>query len=181
MKAMNKFQELSRSQFLKKLGLALPILPVASIIAQTDEPTPKTESKPELGTLRAIMELARADIRTQKSFILAQNLPLTDSEAEAFWPLQREYDFEFTKLLDRRYAAIIQFAKQYGSMTDPQAITLAKASFDIESERTGLKKEYFEKFCKVVPALKAARFFQIENQLNLVLDLQVAASLPLLK
>jgi hypothetical protein len=33
----------------------------------------------------------------------------------------------------------------------------------------------------MVPALKAARFFQIENQLNMVLDLQVAASLPLLQ
>jgi hypothetical protein len=32
-----------------------------------------------------------------------------------------------------------------------------------------------------MPATKAARFFQIENQLNMVLDLQVAASLPLIK
>jgi hypothetical protein len=181
MKAEIKIQVLSRSQFLRKLGLALPMLPVASLIAQSEETAPKTERKPDLGNLRALVELARADIRTQKSFIVAQNLPLTDTEAEAFWPLQREYDFEFTKLLDRRYAAIIQFAEQYGSMTDAQATTLAKTSFDIESERTALKKEYFDKFSKVVPALKAARFFQIENQLNLVLDLQVAASLPLLK
>lgn len=180
MKASSKTQLLSRSQFLKKLGFALPFLPVASLIAQTEQPAPKTERKPDLGNLRAIVELARADIRTQKSVIIAQNLPLSDNEAEAFWPLQREYDFEYTKLLDRRYAALIQFADQYGSMTNAQATTLAKTSFDIESGRTELKRKYFEKFSKVVPALKAARFFQIENQLNLVLDLQVAASLPLL-
>ena len=33
----------------------------------------------------------------------------------------------------------------------------------------------------LVPAVKATRFFQIENQINLALDLQVAASLPLIK
>jgi hypothetical protein len=32
-----------------------------------------------------------------------------------------------------------------------------------------------------VPGVKAARFFQIENLINMALDLQVAASLPLLK
>jgi hypothetical protein len=33
----------------------------------------------------------------------------------------------------------------------------------------------------VIPATKAARFFQLENQINLALDLRVAASLPLIK
>jgi hypothetical protein len=32
-----------------------------------------------------------------------------------------------------------------------------------------------------MPATKAARFFQLENQLNMALDLQVAAALPLIK
>jgi hypothetical protein len=32
---------------------------------------------------------------------------------------------------------------------------------------------------KVIPAVKAAWFFQIENQINMAIDLQVAAALPL--
>jgi hypothetical protein len=84
-------------------------------------------------------------------------------------------------LLDERYEAILQFAKDYGTMTDEQATGLAKKSFDLEAKRTGLKRTYFKKFAGVIPAVKTARFFQIENQLNMVVDLQVAASLPLIQ
>jgi hypothetical protein len=98
-----------------------------------------------------------------------------------FWPLQREYDEEFTKLLDERLEGIMQFANNYENMTNEQATALAKKSFDLEEKRTDLKRKYFKKFCKVVPPVKAARFFQIDNQLNMAIDLRVAASLPLIK
>ena len=54
-------------------------------------------------------------------------------------------------------------------------------AFDIEDQRTALKRKYFDKFQEAIPAAKAARFFQIENQLNMVLDLRLAAALPLIK
>ena len=181
MKNNDQTPRLSRNEFLQKLAFTLPLVPGAALLAQTNEPPTKTEQKPDLGTLRAYVELARSDIRTQKAWVIAQNLPLTDTESENFWPLHREYDLEFTKLLDERYAGIIQMAQQYGNMSDAEATALAEKSFDLETKRTALKRKYFAQFSKVMPALKAARFFQIENQLNMVLDLQVAASLPLLK
>ena len=177
----NRTNGLSRSDFLHKLALALPLLPGVTLLAQTSQSPAKTEPKPDLGKMRAFVELARSDVRTQKSVILAQNLPLTESEAEKFWPLQREYDLEFTKLLDERYEAILRFADQYGTMTNEQATKLAETTFEIESKRTALKRKYFKKFSKAVPALKAAQFFQIENIVNMLLDLQIAASLPQLK
>jgi hypothetical protein len=66
-------------------------------------------------------------------------------------------------------------------MTDAEAAELATKAFALESKRTDLKRKYFKKFRNVVPARKAARFFQIEHQLNMALDLQLAASLPLIK
>jgi hypothetical protein len=182
MKSKTKTQMgLSRSEFLQKFALVLPLLPAATLLAQTADPAASPEGKADEGKLRALVELARSDVRVQKSVILAQNLPLSDSEAEKFWPLQRQYDLEFTRLLDERYAAIIQLANQYGTMTDEQATKLAETSFQIESKRTALKKKYYAKFSKVISALKAARFFQIENVVNMILDLQLTASLPLLK
>jgi hypothetical protein len=58
---------------------------------------------------------------------------------------------------------------------------LAKRTFDLEKKKVDLKSKYFKKFSKIMPAKKAARFFQIENQLNTAIDLRVAASLPLIK
>ena len=69
----------------------------------------------------------------------------------------------------------------YTAMTDKQAASLAGKVFDWEKKRTQLKRAWFKKFSKVVPAKKAAQFFQIENQLNAVLDLRLAAALPLIK
>jgi hypothetical protein len=183
-KTMNTQHEpngISRNAFLRMLALAAPLLPAATALAQADGPTPAPEPTPDLGNLRAFVELARSDIRTQKAYIIAQNLPLTEAEAVEFWPLQREYEGELNKLLDERYAGIVQFARDYGTMTDTQATALATKAFGLEEKRTALKRRYFKQFIKVVPAVKAARFFQIENQLNMALDLRVAGALPLIK
>ena len=182
MRTNSQTHGISRSAFLRTVALTIPAIAGSKLLAQQSASSPpSTETNVDLGKLRSFVELARSDIRTEKSYVIAQNLPLSDKEAEGFWPLHREYDLEYTRLLDERLSAIIQFAKQYDSMTDADATTLAEKTFELENKRTALKKKFFPKFSKVIPALKAARFFQIENQLNMLLDLQVASSLPLIK
>ena len=152
-----------------------------SASAQSGPGAPPAVGKPDLGNLRTFLELARSDIKTQKALVLAENLPLTDDEAFEFWPLHRDYETELSKLNDRKLALIVRYAETHKNMTDKEAATLATGSFDLEEKKTDLKRKYFKKFQKVITATKATRFFQIENQLNMVLDLQVAASLPLIK
>jgi hypothetical protein len=132
------------------------------------------------GDLLAFVELARSDIRTEKAMIYAENMSLTPDEASEFWPLQREYDLEANKILDRRVALIMKFGPSAKTMTDDQAKAIAKETFDIEAERTSLKRKYFQSFSEVISPVKAARFFQIENQLNMAIDLQLASELPLI-
>lgn len=174
----NNSTAISRSTFLRTIVLGLPLLPALKAPAQDSA---AKEAAPDLGNLRAFVELARSDLRTNKALIIAENIAFTDDEAAEFWPLHREYELELNKLLDRRLELITRYAKQYQTMTDADATKLAGDVFDLEEKRTALKRKYFKKFCKVVPALKAARFFQIENQVNMALDLQIAASLPLIK
>ena len=160
---------------------AVGILAGWCVWAQSETAASRPERQPDAGNLRAFIELARSDLKTQKAIILAENLPLTEEEGAEFWPLQRDYQHELTKLNDIKLALIEQYAATYDAMTDAQARDLAKKSFDLEEKKTDLKRKYFKKFAKVIPAKKAARFFQIDNQLNMAVDLQVAASLPLIK
>jgi hypothetical protein len=51
----------------------------------------------------------------------------------------------------------------------------------LEKRRTKLKKKYFKKFEKALSAVVAAKFVQVENQINLLIDLQIASELPLIK
>jgi len=149
--------------------------------AQTTKVTSPAQTSVDAGNLRAFIELARSDLKTQKTLIIAENIQFTDDEAVEFWATHNDYSNELNKLLDERLQLLNQFAGTYQNMTDKQATELAEKVFSWEEKRTKLKRTYFKKFSKVVPAKKAAQFFQIENQLNAALDLQLAAALPLIK
>ncbi len=138
-------------------------------------------AEPDPGNLRAFVELVRADIKTQKAFILAQNMEFTEAEAVDFWPLYEQYEQDFDTLNDQRLAMIRKYLALYDTMTDEQARQLAAEFLSLEEKRTALKRKYFPEFATVITARKAVRFFQIENQLNAAIDLRLAASLPLIK
>lgn len=181
MKTKQTDHSFSRGAFLRAVALGLPCLSATALQAQQPPPAALSGAKLDLGNLRTFVELARSDLRTQKTLIVAENIDFTADEAVEFWPIHREYDLALSQLLDRRNELILQYAGHYRSMTDDRARKLAEEVFDLEEKRTDLKRKFFKKFLKVVPALKAARFFQIENQINMALDLQVAAALPLIK
>jgi len=171
-----------------KLILTSLAVGIAAVCASA-QPTAETgatsvaAAQPDAANLRTFIELVRSDLKTQKAVVIAENLPMAEAEAAEFWPLHREYEAALSKLNDQKLALIVRYANLHntGTITDQQATALAKESFSYETQRTDLKRKYFKKFAKVIPATKAARFFQIENQINLALDLRVAASLPLIK
>jgi len=43
-----------------------------------------------------------------------------------------------------------------------------------------LKKKYYKKFNRVLPALTVTKFFQLERRIDLMMDMQVEAALPAL-
>ncbi len=161
------------------VGFLTPL--VVSVMAQSEEDIPMEFPEPDAGNLRSFIELVRSDIRTQKAYILAQNMEFTEDEAVEFWPLHREYELDLNKLYDRRLALIREFLSIYDSMTDDQARKLADEALSLEESKTKLKREYFKEFSKIITPRKAVRFFQIENQINAAIDLRIAATLPLIK
>jgi len=128
--------------------------------------------------LRAYVELLRSDLRSQKVAITAQVLQLSEAEDAKFWPVYREYEGELQKINDERLAGIEEYSKTYDKLTDATADRLAKLSLDLESRRQAAKTRYYEKLKTVVSPKTAARALQVENQILLLLDLQIASSLP---
>jgi hypothetical protein len=170
--------------FKTKLFIAFVTLTVGSdwaVLAQNTVAPRAAEPAVDAGNLRAFIALARSDLKTEKTLIIAQNIWFTDEEAFAFWPLHSEYTAALNKLLDQRLVLLGDYVAAYKDMTDGEATALANKVFDWEKKRTDLKRTWFKKFSKVVPAKKAAQFFQIENQINTALDLQLAAALPLIR
>jgi hypothetical protein len=131
--------------------------------------------------LRTSIELLRSDVRAEKAEIIAENIEFTAEEALAFWPLHAEYNVALNELMDERLYLINEYLGMYDTMSDKQAQAIAKKAFDWEARTTKLKRKWFRKFSRVIPARKAAQFFQIEGRLNSAIDLQISASLPLIR
>jgi predicted GH43/DUF377 family glycosyl hydrolase len=129
----------------------------------------------------AYIELLRSDVKTKKVAIITEVMQFTDEEARTFWPVYREYEVEFAKIGDARIALIKDYAQNYETMTDEKAKELVQKALKLEGRRTKLKRKYFRKFDRVLSSKKVAKFFQLENQINLLIDLQIASELPLIK
>ena len=154
------------------LTTAVTILLVAGVSSPSSAQSPTPE---------AYMELLRSDVRTAKVEILTDALALSATQGEAFWPIYREYGTELAKLGDRRIAMIKAFAETYGSTTDEQATLFAKDWFALQSGRLKLRKKYFDRVSKAVSPLVAAQFMQVENVAGMLIDIQIAAELPLME
>lgn len=66
-------------------------------------------------------------------------------------------------------------------MTDAKADELATLALELENKRNDLKKKYYEKVREQLGGIVAARFLQVENQILMVIDLQIASSLPIVQ
>jgi hypothetical protein len=66
-------------------------------------------------------------------------------------------------------------------MTEPKAKELADRAFKIDENRIKLRRDYYKKVEKAIDSTTAARFAQVERQIGLLIDLQIAAEMPLIR
>jgi hypothetical protein len=131
--------------------------------------------------LSAYAELLRSDVRAEKVAIITEVMGFTEAEDAAFWPIYREYDAEMAKLGDERVALIADYAKNYEQLTDAVADGLATKALDLQCRRQAVEAKYYDRIKAVLKPKQALRYLQVEHQLLLLIDLQIAASLPIAK
>ena len=131
--------------------------------------------------LEGEIELLRSDIKSGKVELVKNTVNVQGAKADAFWPVYREYQGELDKIGDKRLAMIKDYAAHYDAMTDDKAKMLANQALDLQAQRTSLLKKYFKKFDKVLGSTDAAKLVQVESLVNSLMDVQVAASIPLIK
>ena len=132
-------------------------------------------------TEEEIIELVRSDLEKDKVTIIGAAMNFSAEEAAKFWPIYKEYEAALAKVGDERLALIRDYASNFLSMTDDKAIELAQKALEIEGQRFELKRQCFEKLSAGVSPVTAARFLQVENQLNLLFDLQLTQEIPLIE
>ena len=125
----------------------------------------------------------RAMVRAGVDEIIREELALTAEEAELFWPTYAAYRSETRALMDRYTAMITEYMGRYdrGDLSDEYASELMETFFSIKRDLLDVKMKYLPKFKKSLPALKVARFYQLENKIEAEIDAQLALAVPLIE
>jgi hypothetical protein len=147
---------------------------LGALAAAAQAPTPTDEER----NLQAYVGLLRSDVRKAKSQVISEVMQFDSAQAAKFWPVYAEFEKEFTRIGDGIQALVKDYVSNYDRMTPEAADRLATKLLDIEQQRLDLKKKYYARVKGILDAVTATRFLQVENQLEKLLDLQLAAQLP---
>jgi len=165
---------------IKKVGrgffaalLAAPLLLVTAATAQDNAAATDRGQN-----IEAYVLLLRSDVDARRDAIVKVILQLNDADAAKFWPAYKEFEAERAKLDSAEAALIREYAKNYETMTDARADELLAKSFKIYAQRVELKRKYFDRVKVATSAVTAAKFIEVENQLEAVAGLQAASVLP---
>ena len=149
---------------------------VAALALALTASTASTQEKPA-NNMQILAEKVKAD----KKLVVADNMGLTESEAKAFWPIYDAYQKDLAQLNGQLYKLIETYAGYYNSntLTDAKAKELTDGTIAIETAELELKKSYLPRLYAVLPAVKVARYIQIENKIRAIVKFQIAAEVPL--
>ena len=107
----------------------------------------------------------RERVRAEKVAFLTEEIDLTESEAQVFWPIYNEIQksqrdsFEEVK---KAYDAMAKGVEEKKGSKEMEK--LVKAYIDAKEKNEGIETKYLNKLLKVLPAEKVARYYVAEEK-----------------
>ena len=127
------------------------------------------------------IQLLRSDVQAGKNEIITATMQLTDAESTAFWPVYRDYARDQQKIGDERVALVKDYAASYDSLDDNKTKDMVQRMINIDDKTLNLREDYWPKFMKALGAKRAAKFYQVDNRLSMIVNLQLTAAIPLIQ
>jgi phage terminase Nu1 subunit (DNA packaging protein) len=108
---------------------------------------------------------------------------LSSMERDKFWAVYRDYQEKMDAVANQRVKVITDYADTLkdGSLNNEKAMDMLNEWLSYERMRLITKQSYVKKFQEVLPSLKVVRFFQIENKLEAIINMQLAKQIPLMQ
>jgi hypothetical protein len=125
---------------------------------------------------------ARELLQAGRREIIAEELRLTDAEAESFWPVYDKYQADMMVVRDRYVEIIGGYLARYeaGDLSDKYAKDLLDDWLDYKADKLKVTKQYVRKFGRVLSMRKVVRFYQLENKMDAEIDAELAVFVPLM-
>lgn len=126
-----------------------------------------------------LIEVARGAVAADREATVTAAMQFTGAEAKAFWPLYKQYRAEMNVVGDGIKKLVLEYGKLYPDIPDDRARAMLKELADLEKKQVATRARNLNKIGKVLPSAKTLRFAQVESRLDLVVRLELAASIPL--
>jgi hypothetical protein len=127
----------------------------------------------------AVMQLERSNVRSQKRAIIKKELSLNEKQSAEFWPIYDKYAAATSKINDTRLALITDYLNQRKDLSAEKATELINSAMQTQIQKLELKRAYIKDLGKVLTAKQALRLLLLENQVDVEIEAQIAAQIPL--
>ena len=159
---------------IRPLLLLFALLGISSAFGQASDSN--VLENEDLANARALLQAGRVEIIRDELF-------MTEDESANFWPVYEEYHAEFMTVRDRQTMIVTEFLKgnRAGTLDNDYAEDFIKNNFEIRSDLLKIQEKYIRRFHQILPALKVARFYQLESQMDAQVDARLAVFVPLIE
>ena len=127
------------------------------------------------------IRLTRSAVQAERQALIAANLGLTEEQRDVFWPLYADYRKSIDEIADQKVAFFERFFASYETLTDDEALALLDESFELKARYLEVQKMYAAEMRKHLPGKTVARFFQIENKMDVIVDYELSGEFPLIQ
>jgi len=123
----------------------------------------------------------RQALQAAETEVISKAVSLTTDEATKFWPVFKKFQSEQEAVIDKQLAALRQYADDFATLTDEQAVAYVNALLERDQRIHDLRVKYLAEYTKVLPAGKAARVIHISRRLGLASQAKLASEIPLVR
>lgn len=159
----------------------ITIIMLIFVVSNFARAEPQSDLFKDDNVLNKEIALAKKIISKQRNEVVLANMEMSVYEEKKFLGVYNAYRDEMKPIFDKKTKLIVDYADTYvkGNLTDKQALEFVKTFLDLKSKKTALRIKYVEILSEEISPKHIARFIQLENKLDAVLNYELARGVPL--
>jgi Spy/CpxP family protein refolding chaperone len=126
-------------------------------------------------------DLLKRNVQKESKKLIEKNLELTNQQAKLFWPIYDEYDAALLEVTNERLKNISDYMLNYKDLDNTKAESLLRKALELDQKKINIQTEYYNKLIAVLPPTLVGKFFQLDQYIELLIQLQRSEKIPLIQ
>ena len=127
------------------------------------------------------MQGLRDAVKSDKKAFVASKLDLTPAEAQKFWPIYDQFQRALAVVAQQRAVSLEGMLSRDQPISNAYAKQLTSATLAADDAEIRARHRLYNRLIRVLPAIKAARYLQLEGKIRAVQAYDLASTIPLIQ